>query len=251
MRIRWLSNSGYPVGIPRSRTWPRWWSAPSRRATWKPSASRLRSSPHSSAGWPARELPRVGRGKRRGSSEGRYCLWRDSGNRWNPPEPQNETHVNVRHGWWRLASFPNDFGKSSEAEGEMGGFGSGERWSKKTTVESCYSLDTVRLKRWKLLVPGITDRLGFFEWRRGEEEKPSSSVSYLLTVGDHAGTLWLMYTLGSGKESLDYPIRLETTGCHLGGVRWWFTCPLAVNGRVCGRRVRKLYLCGKYFGCRH
>jgi len=133
----------------------------------------------------------------------------------------------------------------------MGGFGSGERWSKKTTVESCYSLDTVRLKRWKLLVPGITDRLGFFEWRRGEEEKPSSSVSYLLTVGDHAGTLWLMYTLGSGKESLDYPIRLETTGCHLGGVRWWFTCPLAVNGRVCGRRVRKLYLCGKYFGCRH
>ena len=45
-------------------------------------------------------------------------------------------------------------------------------------------------------------------------------------------------------------IRLVTTPCHLGGVRWWFVCPLAAGGRACGRRVRKLYLCGRYFGCR-
>jgi hypothetical protein len=35
--------------------------------------------------------------------------------------------------------------------------------------------------------------------------------------------------------------------------RWWFVCPLVVNGRPCNRRVGKLYLPGasRYFGCRH
>jgi hypothetical protein len=49
----------------------------------------------------------------------------------------------------------------------------------------------------------------------------------------------------------DYSVRLVATRCHLGGVRWWFVCPLSTNGVACGRRVRKLYLRGRYFGCRH
>jgi hypothetical protein len=132
----------------------------------------------------------------------------------------------------------------------MGGFGSGERWSKKDVAEDCYSIDTARLKHWNLLVPGITDRMGSFEWRRGGAEK-SSSVNYWLTVRTSAGTLRLMYSLKSLNADLDYTIRLETTPCHLGGVRWWFRCPLSRNGVACDRRVRKLYLSGKYFGCRH
>ena len=37
-----------------------------------------------------------------------------------------------------------------------------------------------------------------------------------------------------------------------GGIRCWFTCPPAVNGRPCGRRVQKLYLPtnARQFGCR-
>ena len=132
----------------------------------------------------------------------------------------------------------------------MGGFGSGQRWSKKAVVEGCYSIDTARMKRWKLLIPG-TNRSGSFEWRRGDEEKPSSSVSYRISVGQSTGTLRLLYALKSANADLDYPIQLVTTGCHLGGVRWWFICPLVKNGVACGRRVRKLYLRGKYFGCRH
>ena len=133
----------------------------------------------------------------------------------------------------------------------MGGSGSGERWSKKATVEGCYSVDTAALKRWKLLTPGVTDRAGSFQWRRGDEEKPSSSVTYLLTVGQASGTFRLLYSMRSGSDSFDYPVRLTTTPCHLGGVRWWFVCPLVVSGRACNRRVRKLYLRGSYFGCRH
>jgi hypothetical protein len=133
----------------------------------------------------------------------------------------------------------------------MGGFGSGQRWSKKAVVEGCYAIDTATMKRWKLLVPGIAERPGSFQWRRGTEEKPSSSVGYRLTVGQDSGTLRLMYSMKSLNADLDYSVRLVTTPCHLGGSRWWFLCPLSRNGVACGRRVRKLYLSGKYFGCRH
>jgi hypothetical protein len=133
----------------------------------------------------------------------------------------------------------------------MGGMGSGERWSKKGTVESRYSIDTADLKRWNLLVPGTMNRAGSFEWRRGNEEKPSCSVSYLLTVGQNSGALRLFYSIKSANADLDYPVQLVTTPCHLGGMRWWFICPLSRDGVACGRRVRKLYLSGRYFGCRH
>jgi hypothetical protein len=47
-----------------------------------------------------------------------------------------------------------------------------------------------------------------------------------------------------------YQVGLVMTRPHFGGCRWWFLCPLIVNGRPCNRRVAKLYLRGKYFGCR-
>ena len=133
----------------------------------------------------------------------------------------------------------------------MGGMGSGERWSKKATAEEHYALDTSDLKRWKLLVPGTTNRIGSYEWRRRGDGKPSSSVTYVLTVRPADGTLRLLYRTMTANADLDYSVPLVTTRCHLGGVRWWFICPLTKNGIACGRRVRKLYLSGQYFGCRH
>jgi hypothetical protein len=130
----------------------------------------------------------------------------------------------------------------------MGGMGSGERWSKKSVVEHCYAIVTADLRRWKLLTPGINDQPGSFRWSRGGT--PTSSVSYLLTVGECDGTLRLIYSMKSPDANLDYSVRLVTTPCHLGGARWWFVCPLVKNGVVCGRRVRKLYLSGRYFGGR-
>lgn len=132
----------------------------------------------------------------------------------------------------------------------MGGVFSGQRGSKKRVVESCNTIDTADLNRWRLLKPG-TNRAGSLEWRRGDEREPSSSIGYTLVVESSAGVLLLQYQMGQPAERFDYPVRLVTTGCHLGGVRWWFLCPLSVVGIGCGRRVRKLYLCGKYFGCRH
>jgi hypothetical protein len=133
----------------------------------------------------------------------------------------------------------------------MGGLGSGERWSKKAVVEGRYSIDTASLRRWKLLAPGAAGRAGTFLWGRDADGKASSSVAYVLTVGRETGTLRLLYALKSAGADLDYPVRLVATPCHLGGVRWWFLCPLSKNGVPCGKRVRKLYLSGRYFGCRH
>ena len=51
---------------------------------------------------------------------------------------------------------------------------------------------------------------------------------------------------------MDYRVGLTTTPLPWGGDRWWFVCPLTVNGRKCLRRCEKLYLPpgGRYFGCR-
>jgi len=133
----------------------------------------------------------------------------------------------------------------------MGGVMSGLRWSKKRVVEGCLSIDTADLKRMSLLVPGITNRSGSLNWKREGEKEPSSSVSYLITVGDGTGTLRLLYKTEQPHESIDYSVWMVSTECHLGGVRWWFLCPLLKNGVRCNRRVRKLYVRGKYFGCRH
>lgn len=58
--------------------------------------------------------------------------------------------------------------------------------------------------------------------------------------------------LNAESEDVRIPVRLQTTPTQFGGERWWFTCPLVVNGIACNRRVGKLYLPprAKYFGCR-
>ena len=132
----------------------------------------------------------------------------------------------------------------------MGGVFSGQRLTKKRVAESCNTIDTADLNRWRLLVPG-TNRSNAMEWRRGNEEKASSAVSYTIAIAGGVGTFRLQYQIGDPPDRFDYPVRLVTTGCHLGGMRWWFICPLSCNGVPCGRRVRKLHLRGNYFGCRH
>src|SRR5262249_26212575 len=132
----------------------------------------------------------------------------------------------------------------------MGGLGSGERFSKKAVVEGRLTIDTTDLKRLNLLALGTTYRAGSLHWHGGEDRGSSSSVGYALDLDGSVGTFWLRYQMGQPAESLSYPVRMVAMGCHLGGVRWWFLCPLSKNGVACGRRVRKLYLRGKYFGCR-
>jgi hypothetical protein len=137
----------------------------------------------------------------------------------------------------------------------MGGFGSG-RWSshtKKDTVEDCRFLDSNRWMREGILGKGIR-RWGGWAWRHAHTSEQTSSIGYEVDTTDMAfAWVRLYYTVTKSQANIDYQIRLQTTYPRFGGTRWWFTCPLVVNGRTCSRRVGKLYLPpgGRYFGCRH
>ena len=117
----------------------------------------------------------------------------------------------------------------------MGGAWSGSRWRKKRTVENCHGLDTADLKRLKLLAPCAGERIGVLRWMRGGEQ--ASAVNYTVTVGETTGTLRLSYQVLAKKEDVAYPVELVSTGCHLGGVRWWFVCPLVRGGAGAGVSV--------------
>jgi hypothetical protein len=136
----------------------------------------------------------------------------------------------------------------------MGGSGSG-RWgwhTKKTVVEDCLAFSINEVVG-RVLPRQVFDKrmnwAGSIIWRRVHSGEVASSVGYQLLfdndprlVLDYKATSW------NGSQSLwNYPVRLLTTPCHYGGVRWWFEC----SG--CRRRVGKLYIPpqGGRFACRH
>ena len=143
--------------------------------------------------------------------------------------------------------------------GGVGGYGSG-RWgwhSKKETVEYCRSIDASRWQREGILTSNVLQS-GASIWSDPETGKERASISYQVNTV-HPADPWLRLRYDvtdratGTRKSYDYRIQLVTTRPHFGGLRWWFVCPLVVNGRACDRRVRKLYLAPgcSYFGCRH
>ena len=140
----------------------------------------------------------------------------------------------------------------------MGGYGS-TRWgwhSKKTTVDECTSFSTSDLVRYVGLGPNVHRPWGSLAWRNTRTGEETSSIGVEIETSDIQGWARLHYSFTAGRnkgEKMDYRVSLVTTWPYFGGVRWWFICPLTVNGRYCGRRVGKLYLPPRerYFGCRH
>jgi len=105
---------------------------------------------------------------------------------------------------------------------------------------------------------------GGIEWTSGWSDSKSSISIEVSIIGDlrkyYAGEqsgeeyIRFQYTQtdrNGEKKDFDYKVPLTTTPCNFGGLRYWFICPLSVNGNYCGRRVGVLYKGGDYFGCRH
>lgn len=121
------------------------------------------------------------------------------------------------------------------------------------------SLSIFWLKKHDYLNREYSRRSGGIKWTYGLGGN-ESSISFTV-LRDYWGTpqeqacINLIYThtdrWSREKEDVDYKIQLTTTSCNLGGIRYWFVCPLIKNGNYCGRRVGVLYSVGKYFGCRH
>jgi len=128
-------------------------------------------------------------------------------------------------------------------------------WSSRNTVEECLSID----------IPWLSShgyfcgfKSGGIEWKNSLGEVTSSiGIQVSVVEGFGGNHIRFQYTQTDNyireKSELDYKVELVNTPCNYGGVRYWFICPLVVNGKDCRRRVAKLYLPpgGKYFGCRH
>jgi hypothetical protein len=140
----------------------------------------------------------------------------------------------------------------------MGGYGSG-RWgghSKKATVEDALVLPIARLVRDGIASWGDGTPYSS-KWTNTRTKEVTASITHRLEIlPDESRILHFIYTSTNPrtgeKWDSNYPVRLVTTHQNFGGLRWFFLCPLVINGRPCLRRAAKLYLPpgGIYFGCR-
>lgn len=108
------------------------------------------------------------------------------------------------------------------------------------------------LKKQKLMEPHCWNNTGI-QWTNGMSGN-KSSIGIHVSLFDDDKSLRLLYTTtqpDGQKKDFDYKVPIVSTLCRYGGKRYWFICPLSVNGKYCGRRVAILYKGNGYFGCRH
>ena len=120
----------------------------------------------------------------------------------------------------------------------------------KTTLDGLLFIDMSKLKEFGYLA-GY--RSGTLSWTNSFSDRKSSvGVEIILYTDNRYARLHYDLTdSDTGKKrSFDYRVDIVSTDCNYGGTRYWFLCPLWKNGQYCGRRVRKLYKRGDYFGCR-
>ncbi|MDO8775186.1 MAG: hypothetical protein Q7K57_42070 [Burkholderiaceae bacterium] len=119
----------------------------------------------------------------------------------------------------------------------MGGRGSGRHssYSGKSETSDSSPLDIRKISRKGLLVPGRS-----FSWEWTVNDRVVSGIS----IRVESGALVLSYRKKSTGENVEQRVQTQTSACHLGGQRHWFTCP------KCCKRVAVLYAPGRYFACR-
>lgn len=126
---------------------------------------------------------------------------------------------------------------------------------KKDTVEDCRSVSITFLKKHGYLSPQCCQS-GRISWKNYYDEETGSIG---ITVSTFEGESFVRFHYivtdrnTGDKTDYDYKASLTRTPCNFGGVRYWFICPLSLNGVFCGRRVAKLYKApgAVYFGCRY
>ena len=109
----------------------------------------------------------------------------------------------------------------------------------KNLTDDFRTLDVRWLQRQGYLEPGESVTRYFNDRRNGPKE---------VLIDVHEGYLILIYTVTLRGEvrTIETPVPIDWSQCHLGGRRPWFICP----NNACRRRVAILY--GKLvFACRH
>lgn len=119
----------------------------------------------------------------------------------------------------------------------MGGPGSGRRstYNGKPETNNSMPLDIRKITRKGLLVPGSG-----FSWQWFVNDRQVAGISIRVDLQ----SMVLSWRIKSTAEVVEQRVQTQTSPCHLGGQRHWFTCPR------CSKRVAVLYAPGRYFACR-
>jgi hypothetical protein len=131
----------------------------------------------------------------------------------------------------------------------MGGYGSGWKGPKTTTVEDCLCLSISAMLKKNALIDGAITR-GNWQWGYDGPD-PHAEIAYIANLVDpDAAWLRLIYT--ARGHPMDYRIEIVATQPTFGGRRWWFLCPVDRKDGGPPRRVTKLFRPpdGRYFGSR-
>jgi len=96
-------------------------------------------------------------------------------------------------------------------------------------------LDIRKITRKGLLVPGNS-----FSWQWLANARQVAGIGIRVDLQ----SMVLSYRMKSTGEVVEQRVQTQTSPCHLGGQRHWFTCPR------CSKRVAVLYAPGRYFACR-
>ena len=120
----------------------------------------------------------------------------------------------------------------------MGGRGSGRcsSYSGKTETGDAMPRDIRKIARKGLLMPG-----NGFGWQWLVNDSPVASISIRV---EFQQSMVLSYRMKSTGKVVEQRVQTQTSSCHLGGQRHWFTCPR------CEKRVAVLYAPGRIFACR-
>lgn len=124
-------------------------------------------------------------------------------------------------------------------------------YSDRLTTDECKKISISFLKEHNYF--SDIDLSGLMTWSKNG--KQIASIAVRTDSSNNYVQLKYTHTNNQTEENtdIDYKIRLTTTQCNYGKERYWFECPLIIDGKSCNRRVGVLYLpnYSKYFGCRH
>jgi hypothetical protein len=128
-------------------------------------------------------------------------------------------------------------------------------WTSRLTVEECLALDVNVLAHdgafenpngsW--MYTFWPDKNGIEQFRVGFQVTTLAGGQLILHVHYDADGPY-----SPAGYPVQYAVKVISTPCRFGGKRYWFLCPLAMQGRRCGRKVARLYLPPgqSVFGCR-
>lgn len=116
----------------------------------------------------------------------------------------------------------------------------------KVTVEACLGITTQFLKKQGHLSRKWSSSSSSCNWYRGKTQ--TGSMNFIVNTKELY--VQFMYTeidrITHEKTEKNYSIKLFTTSCNFGGLRYWLVCPF------CQRKVGGLYIHEKNdFACRH